>query len=119
MSYEKDGVSMELQSYMLDVFFDVDKVEKYNGKFLRAYNSISNVNKDVVKVYDKFFKQLGNILYNCDFDENKLREKLKGLVRPGIEINIESSLMKSGNRYYYIFADKKNEFVVLGYRAKK
>lgn len=120
-SYEKDGVSMELQSHMLDAFFDVDKVEKYNEKFLRTYNSISNVNKDVVKKSDKFFKQLGNILYNCDFNLDKIKEKLKGLIRLEIEISIDDMLMKSGNMYYYYeFIDSKNdEKLFLGYRARK
>lgn len=121
--YEKDGISMELKSHMLYTFFDVDKVEKYNGKFLKKYNSTSgvDVNKDVVRISHKFFKQLGNILYNCNFDENKLREKLKGLVRSGIEISIDDMSMKSGNVYYYYsFVDNKNdETVSLGYRAKK
>ena len=120
VSYEKDSISMDLQSYMLDTFFDVNKVEKYSGKFLKTYNSISNVNKDVVKESDKFFKQLSNILYNCDFDEDKIKEKLKGLIRQGIEISIDGAPMKSGNVYYYIFDNKKNnEFVVLVYRARK
>lgn len=114
---------MELKSHMLYTFFDVDKVEKYNGKFLKKYNSTRgvDVNKDVVRISHKFFKQLGNILYNCDFDENKLGEKLKGLIRPEIEISIDNMPMKSGNVYYYYsFIDNKNgESVTLGYRAEK
>lgn len=122
VSYEKDGVSIELQSNMLDTFFDVDKVEKYNGKFLKKYNSTSGINKDVVRTNNKFFSQLGNILYNCDFNENNIKEKLEGLVRPGIEISIDDMKMKSGNMYYYYsFVDntKNDEFMILGYRGKK
>ena len=120
IGYIEDDQSVTIKNETLDEFFNVDKVIKYKGPFLKTYNSVPPSPSDYVKENKKFFQSIGNILYNCKLDDNELNKKLKDFLKPNVKIFTEELDMVSGNSYfYYTFVKDKTKELNLGYKSTK
>ena len=120
IGYIEDDRSVTPGKETLNDFFDVDKVIKYKGPFLKTYNSVPQSPSDYVEENKKFFQSIGNILYNCKLDDNELNKKLKDFLKPNVKIFTEELGMRSGNSYfYYTFVKDKTKELDFGYKCTK
>ena len=120
IGYIEDDQSVSIKNETLDEFFDVDKVIKYKGPFLKTCNTLPTKPEKFIKEYSKFFQSIGNILYNCQFNDDELNKKLKDFVKPGVKVFTEEMNMRSGNNYfYYTFVKDKTKELNFGYKSIK